>query len=75
VIPRAACRATGGTVGPGECPAIAPVSPRQKSAYRLPSTSVSRAPSAAARKRGYGLAHSAIQCIGTPWSSEPFACS
>ena len=36
-------------VGSGEWPAIAPVSPRQKSAYSLPSTSVTRAPRASAR--------------------------
>ena len=35
--------------GSGEWPAIAPVSPRQKSAYSLPSTSVTRAPRAWAR--------------------------
>ena len=36
-------------VASGECPAIAPVSPRQKSAYSLPSTSTRLAPLASAR--------------------------
>ncbi len=36
-------------VGSGEWPAIAPVSPRQKSAYSLPSTSSTLAPWASAR--------------------------
>ncbi len=42
----AACTAT------GECPAMAPVSPRQKSMNSLPSRSMSRAPDAAAWKIG-----------------------
>jgi hypothetical protein len=36
-------------VGSGECPAIAPVSPTQKSAYSLPSTSTTVAPCARSR--------------------------
>ncbi len=35
--------------GSGEWPAIAPVSPRQKSAYSLPSTSTRRAPLASSK--------------------------
>ena len=52
VIPRAACSATARTVGSGEWPAIAPVSPRQKSTYSIPSTSRKRAPCASAAKTG-----------------------
>nr|BFE72960.1 hypothetical protein GCM10020092_062610 [Actinoplanes digitatis] len=42
-------RVTAATTGAGECPAIAAVSPRQKSMYSCPSTSVSRAPRAVSR--------------------------
>jgi hypothetical protein len=41
-------RVTASTTGVGEWPAIAPVSPRQKSTYWWPSMSVSRAPRAPA---------------------------
>ena len=42
-------RVTAATVGAGECPAIAPVSPRQKSMKVFPSMSDSRAPRASAK--------------------------
>ncbi len=41
-------RATAACTGTGECPAIAPVSPRQKSMNSRPSMSVSLAPDAVA---------------------------
>ena len=44
VEPRAAWAAIAGTTGSGACPAIAPVSPRQRSTYSWPSTSTTRAP-------------------------------
>ena len=44
VIP--ALAATARMVGSGMWPAMAPVSPRQRSAYSLPSTSTTRAPRA-----------------------------
>jgi hypothetical protein len=39
VIPFAACSLIARSVGSGACPVIAPVSPRQKSTYSIPSTS------------------------------------
>jgi hypothetical protein len=57
--------------GAGECPAIAPVSPRQKSISSWPSMSVSRAPRAVAWYTGKPPAHIRIQVIGTP----PSRCS
>ena len=65
-LPYPTCRATAATVAAGEWPNIAPVSPRQKSTYRCPSTSVIVAPRASFMKSGYGPAHSIIQFIGTP---------
>ncbi len=48
--PRTAKRsATASAVACGECPAMAPVSPRQRSTYSWPSTSVTRAPRASAK--------------------------
>src|SRR5919201_1021539 len=73
VIPRAACSATARTAGEGECPVIAPVSPRQKSTYSCPSTSRKRAPEASAAKTGNPPAQRTIQCIGTPPSRDRFA--
>ncbi len=55
----------------GEWPAIAPVSPRQKSMNSLPSMSISRAPDAAAMYTGNPPAHIRIQVIGTPPSRWP----
>ncbi len=52
--------------GPGEWPNIEPVSPRQKSAYSLPSMSRSDAPRADSTTNGKGIDQSRIQCIGTP---------
>ena len=73
VIPAAARSATARTTGAGACPAIAPVSPRQRSTYSCPSTSTTRAPFASARKSGYGPAQRIIHVIGTPPSSDPRA--
>jgi hypothetical protein len=57
---------TASTVAWGECPDIEPVSPSATSTYSLPSTSVTRAPCASARKTGAPPAHFAIPGIGTP---------
>src|SRR5262245_2604753 len=70
VEPRAACAAIAWTTGSGACPAIAPVSPRQKSMYSRPSTSTTRAPFASCTKTGKSPAQRAIQLIGTPNRSE-----
>ena len=58
--------ATAATVAGGECPAIAPVSPRQKSTYWMPSTSVMRLPCACSACSGNPPGHLAIHVIGTP---------
>src|SRR5439155_914831 len=60
VTPRRAWAAIASAVGAGEWPVIAPVSPRQKSTYSIPSTSVNRAPEASATKTGKAPAHSVI---------------
>ena len=73
VIPRAACSATARATGSGECPVIAPVSPRQKSTYSIPSTSRKCAPDASLAKIGKPPGHRTIQCMGTPASSEECA--
>ena len=70
MIPRAACSATARTVGSGEWPVIAAVSPRQKSTYSWPSTSVKRAPCASAANTGKPPGQRIIHGIGTPASSE-----
>ena len=70
VIPRAACSATARTVGSGEWPVIAAVSPRQKSTYSCPSTSRKRAPCASAAKTGKPPGQRIIHGIGTPERSE-----
>src|SRR5829696_3499308 len=54
----------------GGCPVMAPVSPRQKSAYSLPSTSKTIEPSALSANTGNPPAHFIIQLIGTPPKSE-----
>ncbi|HLQ53181.1 MAG TPA: hypothetical protein VK162_02785 [Streptosporangiaceae bacterium] len=59
-------RVTAATVAAGEWPAMAPVSPRQKSMKALPSMSVSRAPWASAKQMGNPPGHMRIQVIGTP---------
>src|SRR4029077_6144317 len=56
-----------------ECPVIAPVSPKHKSTYSRPSTSVKCAPFARVTKIGNAPAHFFIQFIGTPPSSESCA--
>jgi len=75
VRPRAASRAIAATVAAGACPVIAPVSPRQKSVYSIPSTSISLAPSASETQIGKSPGQRVIQFIGTPDSSGPPACS
>ena len=55
----------GGGVASGAWPLIAPVSPRQKSAYSRPSTSVNRLPRASATNSGNPPGHFAIQCMGS----------
>ena len=70
MIPLAARRATASTTGAAAWPTIAPVSPRQRSAYSRPSRSVTCAPLASASAGGNPDAHFAIQLIGTPASSE-----
>jgi hypothetical protein len=67
------CRANARAIGGGEWPNMAPVSPRQKSMYSCPSTSTKRAPCAWSTNSGQGVDQSAIQCIGTPPTSEPTA--
>ena len=69
MIPRGACSAIARSVGSGAWPVIAPVSPRQRSTYSWPSTSVKRAPFACAAKTGKPPGQRTIQCIGTPPSS------
>jgi len=59
-------RDTAACTAAGECPAIAAVSPRQKSMNSWPSRSVSRAPEAVAWKSGNPPGHIRIQVIGTP---------
>ena len=70
VIPSRARFATVSTTTSGECPVIAPVSPRHRSTYSCPSTHVKRAPFACATKTGNAPAHFFIQLIGTPPISE-----
>ena len=62
---RPARSASAATRGSGECPAIAPVSPRAKSASSWPSRSVIEAPRALANPRGKPPDHIVIQVIGT----------
>ena len=57
------------------CPVIAPVSPRQRSTYSRPSTSVSRAPVAVSKVSGKLPGQRVIHGIGTPASSGPRASS
>ena len=70
VIPLPAWRATASATTGGEWPGIAPVSPRQRSTYVWPSTSVIRAPLASAPNTGKPPAQRIIQGIGTPPTSE-----
>jgi hypothetical protein len=73
VMPRRSWRSTAATVGSGPWPAIAPVSPRQKSMYSWPSTHENHAPLASSTKSGNGPAHLTIQFMGTPSRSERWA--
>ncbi len=73
VIPLADWSITAFSVGAGAWPVMAPVSPRQKSTYSIPSTSTNRAPSASSTKTGNPPGHLRIQCIGTPSKSKPRA--
>ena len=66
VMPLPTCSRIAATVASGECPVIDPVSPKQKSIYVFPSTSVKRAPLAFSTKTGYAPGHLAIHDIGTP---------
>jgi len=52
VIPLAACSAIASTASFGAWPVIEPVSPRHRSTYSRPSTSVNRAPCASATNTG-----------------------
>ena len=70
VVPLRTWSQTASAVAAGAWPVMAPVSPRHRSTYSIPSTSVKRAPEASATKTGNAPAHSTIQCIGTPASSE-----
>ena len=70
VIARAACAAVVLATAGGACPVIAPVSPRQKSAYSLPSTSTTVEPAACSANTGNPPAHFIIQLIGTPPKRE-----
>ena len=54
-------------------PVIAPVSPRHRSTYSMPSTSVSRAPVAWSKNNGNAPGHRVIQDIGTPPSRDCLA--
>src|SRR5437660_5459989 len=69
-MPRRICSSAAFTVADGECPVIAPVSPRQKSTYRKPSTSKNSAPCASRTNGGKAPAHLTIQFIGTPASND-----
>ncbi len=73
VMPCFARSAITATAAGGECPVIAPVSPRQKSTYSWPSTSTTRAPDASAANTGNCPGQHAIQFIGTLPSSDPAA--
>ena len=55
------------------CPVMAPVSPRHRSTYSIPSTSVNRAPLAESTNNGNEPAQRVIHGIGTPASSGPSA--
>src|SRR5579863_3702307 len=70
VIPLRTCFATASATTSGECPVIAPVSPRQRSTYSRPSAQVKCAPFACVTKTGKSPAHFFIQFIGTPPSSD-----
>ena len=70
VMPRSPCSARAASTDGGPCPVIAPVSPRHRSAYSCPSTSVMVAPAARAAKGGIPLAQRIIQGIGTPPMSD-----
>src|SRR5262245_25161552 len=74
-MPRAACSAIASTETLGACPAIPPVSPRQKSTNAFPSASQKCAPSARSTNTGWSPGHRVIQFIGTPNRSDAFASS
>jgi hypothetical protein len=67
----AARRSIARSTGVGEWPAMAAVSPSEKSAYSSPSTSVTRAPDARSRYSRNPPAAMFIQVIGTRPNSEP----
>ena len=74
VKPEFSCFLIAATVAAGECPVIEPVSPKQKSIYVLPSTSLKCAPLALFTKSGYAPGHLVIHDIGTPPGIVFFAC-
>ena len=57
------------------CPDIAPVSPRQKSTYSIPSTSTKCTPAASATKTGKPPGQRRIQFIGTPPMNVAAVCA
>jgi len=71
VLPRPAASATAATAAGGAWPVMAPVSPRHKSRYSMPSTSVNLDPAASTTNTGYAPGHLVIQFIGTPPSRFP----
>ena len=75
VSPELSCFLIASTVAAGECPVIEPVSPKQKSIYELPSTSLKCAPLALLTKSGYAPGHLVIQDIGTPPGIDFLACA
>ena len=68
VMPRPACRCTASVMNALAWPVIAPVSPRAKSTYSMPSTSTTRAPWASAKKIGNEPGQRVIHAMGTPVS-------
>ena len=73
VAPFSSCAAIARVSGAGAWPAMAAVSPRARSRYWCPSTSVIVAPRADAAYGGTGEAHRCIQLIGTPPTRLPLA--
>jgi len=74
VIPEASLPVTAATVGGGEWPVIAPVSPRQRSGVdAVVDVGVTSAPDAEATNTGNAPGHRVIQFIGTPESSDTSA--
>ena len=66
VMPRTARSRIASATPTSPCPVIAPVSPRQKSTYSMPSASTNLAPSACSKNTGWVPGHLVIHGIGTP---------